>query len=210
MSDADRLRWDARHAAVGLGTPMPPDGLRGRLGWLPPGGRALDLACGRGSVAVWLARRGFAVDALDVSGAALASGRDLERRTRDPATRPHDPASRELTVRESGSDGPRVGESRGAGEVRWVEADLDAGLPVPGPYDLVVCQRFREPALYPALAEALAPGGLLVLTVLSEVGDEPGRFRARAGELATAFPTLEHLAHDERDGEATLVARAPA
>ena len=28
-----------------------------------------------------------------------------------------------------------------------------------GPYDVVVCQRYREPALYPALADVLAPGG---------------------------------------------------
>jgi 2-polyprenyl-3-methyl-5-hydroxy-6-metoxy-1,4-benzoquinol methylase len=35
---------------------------------LPPGGgRALDLACGLGGNAVFLARRGFEVDAVDIS-----------------------------------------------------------------------------------------------------------------------------------------------
>ena len=92
--------------------------------------------------------------------------------------------------------------------MRWIEADLDAGLPVDGPYDLVVCQRFRSPALYAELAAVLAPSGLLVLTVLSEVDEEPGRFRADRGELAAAFPTLETLVHEEGGGEATLVARA--
>lgn len=98
-----------------------------------------------------------------------------------------------------------------ASGVRRVEHDLTAGLPTScaGPYEVVVCQRYRDPALYPALAAALAPGGLLVLTVLSEVGDAGGPFRAAPGELPAAFPGLEHLAHEEGDGSATLLARAP-
>jgi SAM-dependent methyltransferase len=96
--------------------------------------------------------------------------------------------------------------------VTWLLHDLATGLPpeCSGPYDVVVCQRYRDPALYPALAAALAPGGLLVLTVLSEVGDSGGPFRAAPGELAAAFPELEQLSHVERDGEATLVARRAA
>lgn len=180
MSAADRERWDARHGSLGLGTPMPPDGLRGRLSLLPAPGRALDVACGRGSVAVWLAQGGFVVDAVDVSPEALRSGRALAA---------------------------EVGT--GGGAVRFSVADLDAGLPVAGPYSLVVCQRFRDPALYPALVDVLAPGGLLVITVLSEVDEEPGRFRAVPGELAAAFASLEVLAHEEGNGEATLLARRP-
>jgi 2-polyprenyl-3-methyl-5-hydroxy-6-metoxy-1,4-benzoquinol methylase len=154
---------------------MPPDALRGREELLPARGRALDVACGRGSVAVWLAQRGLTVDAVDVSGAGLDTARSLAA-------------------------------SAGA-EVRFVEADLDGGLPCTGPYDVVVCQRFRDPALYPALAAALAPGGLLVITVLSEVDDEPGPYRAVRGELPAAFETLTVIADAEGDGEATLVAR---
>jgi len=154
---------------------MPPDALRGRTDLLPAGGRALDLACGRGTVAVWLAQRGLDVDAVDVSPVALAAGAALA-------------------------------EATGV-EVRWHAADLDDGLPA-GTWDVIVCQRFRDPALYPALAAALSPGGLLVLTVLSAVGDEGGRFRAAPGELLAAFGGLDVLQHDERDGEATLVARS--
>lgn len=167
----DRERWDARHAVAGSGGPLPPDALRGREHLLPAAGRALDVACGRGRVAAWLAGRGFAVDAVDVSPVGLAAGAAL------------------------------------APGVRWIEHDLTAGLPGPGPYDLVVCQRYRDPGLYPALAAALAPGGLLVVTVLSEVGDAGGAFRAAPGELVAAFPALEHLVHEEGDGQASLVAR---
>ncbi len=93
--------------------------------------------------------------------------------------------------------------------VRWWRHDLDAGLPTgcAGPYDVVVVQRFRDPALYPALAAALAPGGLLVVTVLSEVDEGPGPWRAAQGELRAAFPDLDVLVHAEANGEASLVGR---
>lgn len=174
------MDWDDRFARAEVGAPGPPDALVGRLDLLPADGRALDVACGRGTVAVWLAQRGFAVDAVDAAPAGLALGARL--------------AAREGVA------------------VRWTEADLEAGLPrsmLDGPYDAVVCQRYRNPALYPALASVLAPGGLLVVTVLSEVGDAEGRFRARPGELRVAFGHLEVLADEEGAGLAHLVARAP-
>jgi 2-polyprenyl-3-methyl-5-hydroxy-6-metoxy-1,4-benzoquinol methylase len=159
---------------------MPPDVLRGREELLASGGRALDVACGRGTVAVWLAQRGFAVDAVDVSGVALDAAAAFAERH-------------------------GVG-----GAVRWWHHDLDLGLPAgcAGPYDLVVCQRFRDPTRYAALRSAVAPDGLLAVTVLSEVGEGPGAFRAPAGELLAAFAGMQVLAHTERDGEAHLLARS--
>lgn len=178
MSGGDRKRWDARHAAAAAeGTPGPPEALRGHLDLLPGTGRALDVACGRGAVAVWLACRGLAVDAVDVSAAGLDAGAALAAR------------------------------HGVAGRLRWWRHDLDDGLPVPGPYDVVVCQRFRDPALYPALLDRLAPGGLLVVTVLSEVGGAAGPFRAGPGELRGAFGAAAVLVDVEEAGEAHLVAR---
>lgn len=43
---------------------------------LPPGGRVLDLGCGPGRNAVWLASQGLRVDAIDLSPAALDWGRE--------------------------------------------------------------------------------------------------------------------------------------
>jgi len=153
--------------------PLPPDALRGREDLVPTAGRALDVACGRGAVALWLAGRGLAVDAVDVSAVALDAGR------------------------------------RRAGDlpVRWWRHDLDDGLAARGPYDVVVAQRYRDPGLYPALRAALAPGGLLVITVLSEVDEGPGAWRAVPGELRAAFGDLDVLVHREANGEASLVAR---
>jgi hypothetical protein len=96
--------------------------------------------------------------------------------------------------------------------VRCWPHDLDAGLPAgcAGPYDVVICQRFRDPALYSPMIGRLGPGGLLVLTVLSEVGEAPGPWRATPGELRSAFDGLEVLAEREGDGEAGVVVRKPA
>ena len=182
MGDEDRARWDRRFAAIGAADgPVPPAELYGAVDLLPPGGRALEVACGRGATAVWLAERGFAVDAVDVSPVALRFAAELAAR-------------------------------RGvADRIRWHRHDLDTGLPAElgSGFAVVVCQRFRDPRLYPALAGALAPGGLLALTVLSRTGGEDGPFRAGPGELAAAFGGLEVLVDRDADGEATLLARAP-
>jgi SAM-dependent methyltransferase len=176
----DRARWDERHAAAGAPAPGPPEALRGREHELLRTGRALEVACGRGATAVRLAARGLTFDAVDVSPVALAAGAAL--------------------AAEHGVDA----------RVHWWRHDLDTGLPADcaGGYDVVVCQRFRAPVLYRQLASRLGPGGVLVVSVLSEVGAVPGRWRAPPGELRTAFAGLEVLAHRERDGVADLVARA--
>lgn len=44
------------------------------------GGRALDVACGLGQNAIWLAQRGYEVDAVDISPVALARARTEAQR----------------------------------------------------------------------------------------------------------------------------------
>ncbi|MEV4346751.1 methyltransferase domain-containing protein [Actinoplanes sp. NPDC049596] len=62
--------WDARYAErVFSGDPNVV--LVREVSALPPG-RALDLGCGEGGDAIWLARQGWHVTAVDVSGVALA------------------------------------------------------------------------------------------------------------------------------------------
>ena len=46
-----------------------------------------------------------------------------------------------------------------------------------------------------------------MVTVLSEVDEEPGPFRAAPGELIAAFGALDVLVHHEANGEASLVGR---
>jgi SAM-dependent methyltransferase len=63
--------WDARYAEVDRVWSGNPNGaLVTEVAGLPPG-RALDIGCGEGADAVWLARHGWDVTALDVSQVAL-------------------------------------------------------------------------------------------------------------------------------------------
>ena len=72
---ADDSEWDARYASVDRVWSGRPNGaLVAEVSGLEPG-RALDVGCGEGADAVWLAGRGWRVTALDVSEVALARGR---------------------------------------------------------------------------------------------------------------------------------------
>ena len=76
MSAADRRKWDARYRAGAYESrPHPSAFLESCLPLLPRQGRALDLACGTGRNALFLAGLGLTVDAVDISSIALAKGR---------------------------------------------------------------------------------------------------------------------------------------
>ena len=145
----------------------------------PTEGTALELACGRGQGAVWLAGRGMDYWGVDVSPVAIALARNLTSLY--------------------GLDN----------RCRFDVFDLDEGLPAGPPVNLLFCHLFRDPRLDGALIERLAPGGMLAVAVLSEVGAGPGEFRARPGELRDAFETLEIVDEGEGDGIARILARQP-
>jgi 2-polyprenyl-3-methyl-5-hydroxy-6-metoxy-1,4-benzoquinol methylase len=66
-----RDKWNRRHAeAPGLGAVA--EVLQRNTHLLPQRGRALDLACGRGANALWLAERGLRVQAWDFAASAIA------------------------------------------------------------------------------------------------------------------------------------------
>jgi SAM-dependent methyltransferase len=177
----DQRRWDARYTTKGPvsgGAAGPPGVFADHADVFPTIGRALDIACGPGLATVWLAQRGLDVVGLDISSVAIRQARDLARR--------------------SGV------EQR----CRFDVVDLDDGLPDGPPVDVIVCHRFRDRRLDRAIIERLAPGGLLATTALSEVGAEPGPFRAAPGELAVAFADLDVIAAGEGQGQAWLLARA--
>jgi cyclopropane fatty-acyl-phospholipid synthase-like methyltransferase len=125
-----RTRWDQRHAAAAdIGAPA--EVLLENPHLLPARGVALDLACGRGANALWLAEHtGLEVHAWDFSptgverlqAAARARGLRIATEVRDVVQRPPQPAT----------------------------------------CDVLVVTHFLERAIFPALREALRPGGLLL------------------------------------------------
>lgn len=77
MGSEDREKWDRQHAAR-IASEDPSPFLReisatGR--WSSCPGRALDVATGTGRNAFFLAKKGFCVDAVDISDAALQTAR---------------------------------------------------------------------------------------------------------------------------------------
>jgi len=179
MSEADRRRWDERHAEAGIADVDvgPPPAFAPIEHLFPVDGEALEIACGRGETAVWLAGRGMEVLGLDVSPVGIGLANDLAIR------------------------------SGLANRCRFDVWDFDDGLPPGPPNELVLCHMFRVPDLDRPMIERLRPGGLLAVATLSEVGAGPGRFRARSGELLDAFAELEILAEREGDGVAWLLGR---
>lgn len=183
MSDDDRARWDERYTDRPLPGPDaigPAEVFAVHRDVFPTAGQAIDVACGQGTGAVWLARRGLWVRGYDVSPVAVEQARAL------------------------------AAQAGVADRCRFDVADLDDGLPGGPPADVVYCARFRDPALDAPMIGRLAPGGVLAITALSQVGSAAGRFRAAPGELRAAFAGLELIAAGEGQGLAWLLARRGA
>lgn len=118
---------------------------------LPPRARVLDVACGHGRHARWLAAAGHRVTAVD---------------------------------REAGLLAPL------AGLAETVQADLEDGpWPLPGRrFDAVVVTHYLWRPLFPALLDAVGPGGLLIYETFAQAHAALGRprrpeFLLRPGEL---------------------------
>lgn len=130
--------WDARYAGsdrVWSGNPNPR--LVEQVAGTAPG-RALDVGAGEGADAVWLARQGWDVTALDVSEVALTK---LARHAEENGV---------------------------ADRVRTVHLDLMSGTPLPDGFDLVSAQFWHPPAAeraehFARIGAAVRPGGTLLV-----------------------------------------------
>jgi tellurite methyltransferase len=188
-----RERWNRRYAERGVSAfpALPAQWLIENRALLSgaDGPRALDLACGDGRNAAYLARHGFTVDAVDISDVAIDA---LQAAATD----------------------------RGL-PVKPIRLDLERD-PLPGTdYDVIVQINFLLRSLFGALAQVLAPGGLLIIeTVTRKHADQLGnafdpRFLLEREELRKSFSTLDMLRYQEgvveRSGRpravASLVAR---
>ncbi|NIP95989.1 MAG: methyltransferase domain-containing protein [Akkermansiaceae bacterium] len=105
-------------------------------------------------------------------------------------------------------------------EVSWIQCDLDSGLPVDGPYDLIVMIRYVNEPLLRTLSSMLRPGGVLIVeehltTEEAVIGPRDPRFRVKPGSLRAAVPDLEILeatdaVAEDPDGRRVALARLVA
>ena len=85
MSAEDRARWDTVYTESDAERVAALPAVFGDVeDVFPRTGTALDIACGTGGAAVWMAQRGLRVHAVDVSAVAIARARRLAEQTAVP------------------------------------------------------------------------------------------------------------------------------
>ena len=194
--------WDAKHRMAASEAAEAPAGILAELRPLLPAGAALDLACGRGRNAIFLAEHGRPVTAVDWSQAALDL---LEKRAQ----------TLRLPVRRiQRTEDAQLG---GTG-IDLVQADLESAQLGVNRYFLIVCVRYLQRSLFSQICRALRPGGMLLFETYTKAQlDFSGGPRNPAhlldrGELRRAFPELQTVFYRElraEQGIASLAARKP-
>lgn len=136
----DREFWDRMYGSSDrLFSGAPNAVLVAEMADQPPG-HALDIGCGEGADALWLAQRGWRVTAVDISPVALERAAALAASSARPDAPP----------------------------VCWTQANVTVTPPTAGAYDLVSAQYFplyrrRDRDGIDGLIAAVAPGGTLLV-----------------------------------------------
>ncbi len=171
---ASRVQWERRHCeAASIGSPSP---FLVEVLDLLPEGRCLDVACGRGANALFLAARGFEVEAIDWSAQAL---RTLGRLA----------AQEGLTVRAVAADLQEYPLPSSRYDVLLCMRYLDRGL---WP-SMVRALRPGGALLYETMT----------LAHLVENPSFPEKYCLRPGELLTAFEGVDVALYRELPGSST-------
>jgi tellurite methyltransferase len=206
MGELEREKWDARYSAGAYSDRNHATQLV--VEWLPrialalsrdvardtAFSRALDVACGAGRNACFLASQGFATDGVDISEVALLQAAQTAQ-------------AQGLAVRWLHWD---------LEERPLPFADVA--------YDLIVIVRYVNEALYAPLTQLLVPGGFLVVeqhlqTDADVVGPRSPAFRLTPGALRNCVEGLDVVHEfeglvDDPDGRpaalAQIVAQRPA
>ncbi|MGC3993420.1 MAG: class I SAM-dependent methyltransferase [Propionicimonas sp.] len=143
-------------------------------------GRALDLGCGEGGDALWLASRGWIVAAVDISTIAVERGRAAAVVAGLPSDR-----------------------------ITWLARDLAEGVP-DGPFDLVSASFLQSPVelareeILRGAAAAVAPGGHLL--VVSHAAPPPWATQLDGHHHVFPTPASDLAALDLAEGEWDVVA----
>ena len=201
MSQADQDKWNTRYRGGAYAARTHPSALLAE--WLPKlefpeaHPQAIDVGCGTGRNAIYLARRGWQVDAVDISEVAL----------------------NHLTETASAESLPITCVQADLEDAAHRPADLFTA----DRYDLAIMARYTNLPLIDTLKRALRAGGYLIVeehlvTEADVVGPRSPQFRVAPGALSDAAAGLDIIAYREGivndpDGRsaalAQLVARKP-
>jgi SAM-dependent methyltransferase len=152
-------------------------------------GMALDLACGTGRNALWLAKHGWSVTAVDASSAAIQA-----LRTRA--------SQNSLTV-----------------DVQKADLERGEYVIEPSSWNLIAICYYLQRDLFEPAKRGTTPGGILLAILhITEPGEEPTHTRAGPSELRAYFDGWEILHYYEgkpndtahRRSVAEIVARRPS
>jgi tellurite methyltransferase len=155
--------WDERYAAGKFSSSEPHWLLVDILPTLPPG-RALDLACGTGRHAIFLANNGWDVTAVDSSSVGIEIAR---ARAAD--------AGLKIDLR--------------AADLEKGEFEIETGA-----YHLVCDFYYLQRDLFPAMKAGVRPDGIVISTVhIYGEGEEHEGFLLKEGELRTYFEDFDIL-----------------
>jgi tellurite methyltransferase len=178
MSQEDRRSWDERFRTSDH-TGREPDPFLASLdeyrSLLPESGRALEVACGGGRNAVWLAQRHWSVTGCDISLEGLRKARSLA-------------SERGVKIDLICAD---------------LETAPPFRTQALGLFDVILCFFYLERSLFPFLKEALKPGGLMVYKTYTvdqkRMSDRPMRnaFLLKPQELLHAFQEFRVLYYQE-------------
>lgn len=175
--------WDRRYRQQARDSQGAPSELLTQFAGRPASGaRALDLACGSGTNAVWLAQQGWHVTAVDGSSAAM-----------------------ELTI--ANAKRARVSIHTVVADIERHEFQI-----APSTWDLISVILYLQRDLFESVKEGVVPGGLAMVSVLLHETDRAGNFRVVPGELRAYFASWEIVHYYEgrrRDSHAVaeIVAR---
>jgi len=175
LSQADLTKWDSRYRDGSYSDRRHPTALLSRYIDELRRGSALDIACGAGRNALFLAESGFDVDAVDISAAGLERlGADAQ--------------ARGLEVRSHEAD---------------LENGIPARLKLNNRYDLILMTRYVNQPLVKTLVEKLADSGIFICeqhlkTKLDVVGPRSEAFRLAPHELLDSAQALR--VHYYREG----------
>ncbi len=155
--------------------------LTGNRRFLPADGDSLDLACGSGRHAIWLAEQGFRTLAVDRDAAAIG-------------TLSEEAARRGLSIRTA-----------------VIDLENGRPFLAPDSFDLIVVVHYLHRPLVPSIVKALRRGGVLVYETFTRAQAARGKptnpaFLLEPGELPKLVQPLEVLASREGDFEGRMVA----